>query len=682
MTDTLTWVQALYKSSHPEYLDYIYLIAPISVMFLNPIGFAMLEIQKRRSSQTHTTKCKMFLHVAKDVITNPLVFMTFIGIIGNFIFKHTIPAVIADVLNVLGEAFNATALFYLGLSLVGKVKGRSGLHLVTPLLLIGAKTLILPIITWQFVGSLDTNASNNDTMSISMYGFLYGTFLQRHLCSYTQVISTLLWIRYIATGLVAGTLLSAPIMFISARLMTMGVNDQIDYKSLLLDTSISTSIISLVCCLLETKINQTCREVVLWVLLVLVLSRKYKRLPHQFLIYFILSHMLSCSAMVTMSSEEATDSLKHYITDSFIIIGFLSTRFLAAVMSVSLYLIHTYSLCFLIRIKWWLLSFSLGFVNITCLVLRQRQHGDSKSYSKLKDNDFIVEDTIASPNKNKRTISLPIHSKSDDDIYVKYSSLQRSHEPIVDNEGPFPSDIGSIIGPLENNINKDSIESSLSVQERKVNRKINITCRSKFCNVKHRTKCQKRLSKYFKGSPEKIFDDENTSEVYLSMGIGLFLYIWRLFNSQLGGIYVAIEFLDCVFNYGQTFTLILQLNNKALQIISCNLVFLFRLSNGLGFLQSQNGTIFRKFVYGAEAVHLPNEEDLEEETLQLRHQFIKYHLERCKMSIVTDKKQDSVSYGRSLLIGRIIEHVTSEHNFHDLPYFYRFTKNSSVINES
>lgn len=101
-------VQALYKSSHPEYLDYIYLIAPISVMFLNPIGFAMLEIQKRRSSQTNSTSCKMFLHVIKDVVTNPLVFMTFIGIIGNFIFQHTIPPVLSDILNVLGK-YNSNA---------------------------------------------------------------------------------------------------------------------------------------------------------------------------------------------------------------------------------------------------------------------------------------------------------------------------------------------------------------------------------------------------------------------------------------------------------------------------------------------------------------------------------------------------------------------------------------------
>jgi hypothetical protein len=32
---------------------------------------------------------------------------------------------------------------------------------------------------------------------------------------------------------------------------------------------------------------------------------------------------------------------------------------------------------------------------------------------------------------------------------------------------------------------------------------------------------------------------------------GLFLCTWRLFNKTISGIYVEMEFLDAVFNYGQ-----------------------------------------------------------------------------------------------------------------------------------
>lgn len=39
-------VDALYRSTYPEYLQYIYLVAPVSLMLLNPIGFALCEVQR------------------------------------------------------------------------------------------------------------------------------------------------------------------------------------------------------------------------------------------------------------------------------------------------------------------------------------------------------------------------------------------------------------------------------------------------------------------------------------------------------------------------------------------------------------------------------------------------------------------------------------------------------------
>lgn len=43
-------VDALYRSTYPEYLQYIYLVAPVSLMLLNPFGFALCEVQKWRQS--------------------------------------------------------------------------------------------------------------------------------------------------------------------------------------------------------------------------------------------------------------------------------------------------------------------------------------------------------------------------------------------------------------------------------------------------------------------------------------------------------------------------------------------------------------------------------------------------------------------------------------------------------
>uniref|UniRef100_A0A182SP31 Uncharacterized protein n=1 Tax=Anopheles maculatus TaxID=74869 RepID=A0A182SP31_9DIPT len=39
-------VSALYSKIHPEYASYIYLLAPISLAILNPIGYVLMEISK------------------------------------------------------------------------------------------------------------------------------------------------------------------------------------------------------------------------------------------------------------------------------------------------------------------------------------------------------------------------------------------------------------------------------------------------------------------------------------------------------------------------------------------------------------------------------------------------------------------------------------------------------------
>lgn len=53
----LSLVDALYRSTYPEYLQYIYLVAPVSLMLLNPIGFALCEVQRwRRRTDAHVER--------------------------------------------------------------------------------------------------------------------------------------------------------------------------------------------------------------------------------------------------------------------------------------------------------------------------------------------------------------------------------------------------------------------------------------------------------------------------------------------------------------------------------------------------------------------------------------------------------------------------------------------------
>ena len=38
-------------------------------------------------------------------------------------------------------------------------------------------------------------------------------------------------------------------------------------------------------------------------------------------------------------------------------------------------------------------------------------------------------------------------------------------------------------------------------------------------------------------------------------------------------------------------------------------------------------------------------------------------------------REEAIEYGHSLMLGRVIAHVSNEHYFHDEGYFYKFLEN-------
>jgi predicted permease len=184
-------VAALYRNTHPDYASYLYLMAPISLAILNPISFVFMEIGRRRngtsedllidgeivtSQSVHKQRFKMVVSVGKSICFNPIVFMTVLGVLGNLIFKHKIPCYLGGVLDVLGSAFSASALFLLGLRMVGKVHKLRGATLVVPGILIMVKLIVLPLVTREVISILHPGFNASETVDLSTYGFLYGTF--------------------------------------------------------------------------------------------------------------------------------------------------------------------------------------------------------------------------------------------------------------------------------------------------------------------------------------------------------------------------------------------------------------------------------------------------------------------------------------------------------------------------
>ncbi|XP_062287189.1 lysosomal cholesterol signaling protein [Scomber scombrus] len=288
-------VEALYQSTYPEYLQYIYLVAPVSLMLLNPIGFSLCEIQKWKNQGNHQqSKLVIMGLVMLQVLKNPIVFMVVIGIIAHFALHQTIPAFMAEFVDGLANSFGGAALFYLGLSMVGQLRKLTRSTILTLILLITAKLLLMPVICKEMVDMLDnSNTSAVNHTSLSNYAFLYGVFpTAPSVAIYAVYYNAEL--EVVTSGMVISTFLSAPIMYVSAWLLTMRWMDPQLVMNSLQKVSVNISIVSLVA--------------LVWTIAVMFLSKKFKRIPHMFTVNLFLAQFLTCVGMILWTFVVKSDN--------------------------------------------------------------------------------------------------------------------------------------------------------------------------------------------------------------------------------------------------------------------------------------------------------------------------------------------------------------------------------------
>jgi hypothetical protein len=101
----------------------------------------ILASQAAASSQNRFLKGKVLVVVKtiESIFFNPVLLMTLLGIIGGIAFPSGLPIYLSDVLNALGKSFTATALFLLGLRMVGKAHTLQGSGFLLPGVLILVK---------------------------------------------------------------------------------------------------------------------------------------------------------------------------------------------------------------------------------------------------------------------------------------------------------------------------------------------------------------------------------------------------------------------------------------------------------------------------------------------------------------------------------------------------------------
>ncbi|XP_057703503.1 integral membrane protein GPR155-like [Corythoichthys intestinalis] len=281
-------VDALYRSTYPEYLQYIYLVAPVSLMLLNPVGFALCEVQRwrrRTDHQAERSTARVLAVVALQVLKNPIVFMVVVGIVSHFALGQKIPEVLSQFIDGLANSFGGAALFYLGLTMVGQMRKLTRDAGVALILLTTAKLLLMPLFCKDMIDILDVgvNSTSANHTSLSNFAFLYGVFpTAPSVAIYAGHYG--MELEVVTSGMVISTFLSAPIMYVSAWLLTIPLMDPAPLVAELQNVSFNISVV----CLLA----------LVWTIAVLLLSGKFKRLPHLFALNLFLAQFLVCVSMI------------------------------------------------------------------------------------------------------------------------------------------------------------------------------------------------------------------------------------------------------------------------------------------------------------------------------------------------------------------------------------------------
>uniref|UniRef100_A0AAY4F019 G protein-coupled receptor 155b n=1 Tax=Denticeps clupeoides TaxID=299321 RepID=A0AAY4F019_9TELE len=308
-------VDALYRTTYPEYLQYIYLVAPVSLMLLNPLGFALCEIQCWRQNPDHSlSKLHIVSIVLLQVLKNPIVFMVLVGIVSHFLLAGRVPVLMLEFVDGLANSFGGTALFYLGLTMVGQLKNLTRSAGVALILLITAKLLLMPLICKDMVELLDVgNSSSVNHSSLSNYAFLYGVFptapsVAIYAAQYNMEMEV------VTSGMVISTFLSAPIMYVSVWLLTIPWMDAVPLVAELQNVSFNISIIGLIA--------------LVWTIGVMFLSKKFKRLPHMFAMNLFLAQFLVCVSMTLWNFVVRQDSVLEQVLVFTLLYGSLYSTYL------------------------------------------------------------------------------------------------------------------------------------------------------------------------------------------------------------------------------------------------------------------------------------------------------------------------------------------------------------------
>ncbi|XP_011502074.1 PREDICTED: integral membrane protein GPR155 [Ceratosolen solmsi marchali] len=671
-------INALYGSSHPEYSAYLYLMAPISLVALNPIGFVFLEIAKRHQGAVNNLESNnidMFKAIVKGIAFNPVLLMTFLGILGNIIFNHNLPTMIQVLLEVFGNAFSATALFLLGLMMVGKIHKLKGGALVIPGILILIKLIVLPLIIRESVIFLSPGDNVTETSDLSTFGFLYGTIP-------TAPALFIFTLRYnididlIASAMVVCTFLAAPLIFISAKLINAigSAGSPVDYAEQLKVFSLDTSAASTTACL--------------WLLICFIIIKRktFQSETHRCTLCLILAQFITGVGVIIWArlDDNSIGTFVWYAQFILITLGVYASRFLTAAIAITLLFLNCQTTAFIENLQKWLLIICWGvpviIISLICLTVIPV----TPTNNELNNPNFQF-------GRVQVAVSILILVFC---FFVTVGCLvlrQRYYERNVTLS--TYSNLSSLVtnsGGLSTGRNIVDVEDLLTTTNRLNSSGVNLNdCPNELCGTNEDHDCNRHCQLENENETETLDDRQVLRHLVLlilllcSMFIGLAMSVATLIMEQMTGVYTELAFLDVALVFGQS-------------LISFGI---FGLDPGLGALSYWLRNILRKCRMEKE-LQLPDEDSLSPEVKAFREQFRRCYLLKCQARIaacrrhllrtytgvftgsdlvswlieagIASDREEATYYGRCLLDSRVLNHIDSTQHFYDRNFLYTF----------
>ncbi|XP_033639477.1 integral membrane protein GPR155-like isoform X1 [Asterias rubens] len=700
-------ISAIYSTHHPEYVSYLYLVGPISLAILNPFGFLSMEIQRNRQATHRSSNIVMFGRAMKGLLTNPIIIMVFLGICSNFLFSQKLPAIIAGFLNVLASSFSATALFFLGIGMVGKIKKSSAMFFLTPILLIGCKLIVLPLLTRQVVLVLKPGGTDaNMTDSFATFGFLYSTIptaptVYLFASLYQQSMDV------VATSMVLCTFAAAPIMFITATMSMLPIQTSEETSALLSATMVDVGCIGIACCV--------------WILIVFILSKRTNIIPHHFTTHLVVAQFLASIGIVLCKVTVNESSWINIPKAIILLVGVFSSRCWAALIAVALCIMRCRGLCVVLRLRplFYIYGWALPTLLVAILVAVAPpvyKNDASNVVFQYGMAQLVASIILLGFNFLLAVTALVILHRKDRFGHLSNVKMLPTNKPTSE-DTDSESETDRMLRPsCEENGNQD-IEDMRTVYQ---------TCSiTASCSSSQRETCRRRTNQHYLktlqtsegGDPYDVAASHQLSRhillllfLLLSMIIGFSLCVWKVTGETQNSLYLMLEFLDTVLAYCQGFFTLAVFGFDTRNVIipffnaimcQCLLVFI-----------STNKRL-KRVLCRKKRTSSSDDDDMDSETSHTIQQFTQHHIESCKKDILKDvrigvqahhhevfhgldlvdwlvevglatDRDGAVSYSKRLLIGQIITVVDKDHDtkqYHDSGLLYKFTSDEDSTSE-